>query len=304
MTGQEQAAPRGALRPRADAGPAPAAPSLWLDTWRRLRRSGPGLAGLAVVFAVALIAVLAPTLAVADPIAMDTLQRLKPPLTEGHLLGTDEFGRDILSRLVWGARTSLMAGLLAALGSLLVGGLIGLAAGYLRGRTDMVLMRLMDVLLAFPYILLAIAVASALGPGLRNAMLAVALVGVPTYARIVRASVLTVSEKEYVAAGRALGATPLGMIGRHVLPNVLAPILVMVTLDVGNKIIATASLSFLGLGLQPPEADWGAMLATGRNYVAVAPHVATLPGAAIFVTVLGLNLFGDALRDALDPYLK
>lgn len=291
-------------RGEAAPGLAAPAPSLWADTWRRLRRHVTGLWGLGVVLLFVAIAILAPVLPVVNPIDVDTVNRLKGPGTPNHPLGTDEFGRDMLSRLVWGARSSLSAGLLSALGALLVGGLLGLAAGYLGGRVDMTLMRLMDVLMAFPAILLAIAVASALGPGLTNAMLAIAIVGVPTYARIVRASVLTVAEREYVTAGRALGGRPLSIVQRHILPNILAPVLVMVTLDVGSKIIATASLSFLGLGTQPPAPDWGATLATGRNFVAIAPHVATLPGLAIFLTVLGLNLFGDALRDALDPYLK
>jgi peptide/nickel transport system permease protein len=227
---------------------------------------------------------------------------LTPPFTvPGRVLGTDEVGRDMLSRLVWGARISLLMGIASAIGALIVGGILGLVAGYLGGATDQIVMRCMDVLMAFPFILLAIALVAALGPGLLNAMLAITVVGVPYYARLVRASALVVREQDYVLAARTLGASSSIILRRHLFPNILGPLIVLFTLDVGAKIIATASLSFLGLGAQPPTADWGNMLATGRQYLATAWWAATEPGLAIFVVVLGCNLLGDGLRDVLDP---
>jgi peptide/nickel transport system permease protein len=272
--------------------------------WRRFRRNSLAVAGLGTILALVLLAVLAPVLPLADPIRMDTAQRLKPLLSPGHALGTDEFGRDLLSRLVWGARTSLLVGLAAAGLSLLAGGLLGLVAGYFGAWLDDLIMRTLDVLLAFPFLLLAIAIVAALGPGLFNAMLAIAVLGLPAYGRVVRGIVLSLKEREFISSARALGARDARILARHLCPNLLAPILVLFTLDIGSKVIITASLSFLGLGAQPPTADWGYMLATGKDYIYAAPHVATLPGLAVFVSVLGFNLFGDGLRDALDPWLQ
>ena len=258
------------------------------------------LAALALLAAV-LAAALAPWLPLLDPDTVDTPNRLRPPLSPGHALGTDEFGRDMLARLVWGARVSLLAGAASAAAAMLVGVVLGILGGFYTGWVETVIMRLTDILMAFPYILLAIAIVAGLGPGLRNAMIAIAIVGLPLYTRLVRGVVLTLREREFVEAARALGASDPLILGRHVLPHLLSPVIVAFSLDVGAKILATAGLSFLGLGTQPPTADWGSMLATARTFVILSPHVALLPGLAIFVVVLALNLVGDALRDVLDP---
>ena len=268
---------------------------------RRWARNQLALLALIVLAGVVLAACLAPYLPLADPDAVDTVQRLKPPFTPGHLLGTDEFGRDLLSRLVWGARVSLLAGAATAAVAMLIGVLLGVLSGYYSGWPETVIMRLTDILMAFPYILLAIAIVAGLGPGLRNAMIAIAIVGFPIYTRLVRGIVLTVRGREFVEAARALGSTDRLILVRHVVPQLLSPVIVAFSLDVGAKILATAGLSFLGLGTQPPTADWGSMLATGRQFVILSPHVVLLPGLAIFVIVLALNLVGDALRDFLDP---
>jgi len=219
-------------------------------------------------------------------------------------MGTDEFGRDVLSRVIYGAQASLQAGAVAASIALIVGLVLGMFAAYYGGAADNIIMRVMDVLLAFPYILLAIAVVAILGPGLRNAMIAIGIVYIPYYARVVRGAVLSVRARDYVEAARALGARDGRVMVQHVLPNTLAPLIVQTTLNVGAAIIDTAGLSFLGLGTQPPTPDWGNMLSAGRSYVIDSPWIATFPGLAILVTVLAFNLMGDALRDAFDPRLR
>ena len=278
------------------------------ETVRRRRALG-RLAGrnrLAVVAAVALLAVvaaalLAPWLPLADPDVVDTPHRLRPPLSAGHALGTDEFGRDLLARLVWGARVSLLAGVASAAAAMIIGVTLGILGGFYTGWIETVIMRVTDILMAFPYVLLAIAIVAGLGPGLRNAMVAIAIVGFPLYTRLVRGVVLSVRAREFVEAAHALGSSDPLILARHVIPHVLSPLIVAFSLDVGAKILATSGLSFLGLGTQPPTADWGSMLATGRQFVILRPHVVLLPGLAIFAIVLGLNLVGDALRDLLDP---
>ena len=238
-----------------------------------------------------------------SPIKQDfRVERQSPSLA--HLMGTDEFGRDVLSRVIWGAQASLQAGATAASIALVAGLILGMLAAYYGGRADSLIMRGMDVVLAFPYILLAIAVVAILGPGLRNAMIAIAIVYVPHYARVVRGSVLSVRARDYVEAARAIGAADGRVMWQHVLPNTLAPVIVQTTLNVGSAIIDTAGLSFLGLGTQPPTPDWGNMLSAGRNYVIDSPWIATFPGLAILATVLAFNLMGDALRDAFDPRLR
>jgi peptide/nickel transport system permease protein len=268
---------------------------------RRAGRNRLALLALLVLLGVVLAACLAPYLPLADPDTVDTANRLRPVLTPGHLLGTDEFGRDLLSRLVWGARVSLLAGAATAAAAMLLGVVLGVLSGYYSGWPETVIMRLTDILMAFPYILLAIAIVAGLGPGLRNAMIAIAIVGFPIYTRLVRGIVLSVRGREFVEAARALGSTDRLILLRHIMPQLLSPVIVAFSLDVGAKILATAGLSFLGLGTQPPTADWGSMLATGRQFVILSPHVVLLPGLAIFVIVLALNLVGDALRDFLDP---
>jgi peptide/nickel transport system permease protein len=289
-------------------GAAPATALRAADAARRRRAFGrlatrnrlAVLAALVLVAAV-LAALLAPWLPLADPDVVDTPNRLRPPLAAGHALGTDEFGRDLLARLVWGARVSLTAGVAAAAAAMLVGVTLGVLGGFYTGWVEAVVMRLTDILMAFPYVLLAIAIVAGLGPGLRNAMVAIAIVGFPIYTRLVRGVVLSLREREFVEAARALGASDAVILRRHVLPHLLSPVIVAFSLDVGAKILATAGLSFLGLGTQPPTADWGSMLATGRTFVILSPHVVLLPGLAIFVIVLALNLVGDAVRDLLDP---
>jgi peptide/nickel transport system permease protein len=271
---------------------------------RMFQRNRAAVVGLGLVTAVIAAAALAPALAPHHPDHIDTARRLARPLTPAHPLGTDEFGRDLLSRLVHGARISLAVGVAATALAAVAGSLCGLLAALAGGWMDQIVMRSIDTLMAFPYFLLAVAIIAALGPGLVNGMLAVAIVNVPFYGRIVRATALSVKEREFVEAARALGVSELRLSMSHVLRNCLAPIIVAVTLNVGGMITALAGLSFLGLGVQPPTSDWGSMLASSRQYISVAPHVAALPGLAIFVTVLGFNLLGDGLRDALDPRLR
>lgn len=249
-------------------------------------------------------AILAPWLSPHDPNIVNTQRRLSLPGTSGHFMGTDEFGRDLVSRLLWGARITLFVSITATLMALVAGSLLGLLSGFFMGWFDILVMRLIDILMAFPYFLLAITVIAALGPGLLNGMIAIAIVNIPFFTRIVRGIVLSIKELNYVEAARALGANRFRIIGQHVLINCFSSIVVAGTLNIGWMITAAAGLSFLGLGVQPPTADWGTMIASGRQYISVAPHVATLPGLAIFFTVLGFNLLGDGLRDALDPRLK
>ncbi len=268
---------------------------------RRLTGNRLAVVAFLVILGTVGAAVFAPYLPLSDPDTVDTPNRLRPPLTPGHWLGTDEFGRDLLARLVWGARVSLVAGAATAAAAMLIGVVLGVFGGYYTGWSETVIMRLTDILMAFPYILLAIAIVAGLGPGLRNAMIAITIVGFPIYTRLVRGIVLSVREREFVEAARALGSTDRLILVRHIVPQLLSPVIVAFSLDVGAKILATAGLSFLGLGTQPPTADWGSMLATGRQFVILSPHVVLLPGLAIFVIVLALNLVGDALRDLLDP---
>jgi peptide/nickel transport system permease protein len=274
------------------------------DVARAFGKSGSALLGLALVIAVAIAAVVAPAIAPHDPDTIDTTRRLARPFTTGHLLGTDEFGRDVMSRLLHGARISLVVGLASTAIAAVAGSVCGLLAGFVGRWVDQAVMRGIDILMAFPYFLLAIAIIAALGPGLVNGMVAIAIVNVPFYGRIVRATVLAVKQTEYVEAARALGVSEVRLGLTHVLRNCLAPLIVAITLNIGGMITALAGLSFLGLGVQPPTADWGSMLAASRQYINVAPHVAALPGLAIFLTVLGFNLLGDGLRDALDPRLR
>jgi peptide/nickel transport system permease protein len=283
---------------------APAGRSGVAEVARMFRKSGSAVFGLVLVTALGAAAVLAPLLAPHDPDTIDTARRLARLFTAGHPLGTDEFGRDLLSRLLYGARTSLVVGLAATGLAAAAGSALGLLAGFVGRWVDQVVMRSIDTLMAFPYFLLAIAIIATLGPGLVNGMVAVAIVNIPFYGRIVRATVLAVKQTEYVEAARALGLTELRLSLSHVLRNCLAPIVVAVTLNVGGMITALAGLSFLGLGVQPPTSDWGSMLSSSRQYMNVAPHVAALPGLAIFLAVLGFNLLGDGLRDALDPRLR
>jgi peptide/nickel transport system permease protein len=268
-----------------------------------LGRNRAALAGLGVIVTLIIAAVFAPLLAPYNPYAVALDTRLLPP-DQAHLLGTDELGRDILSRLLYGARVSLWVGVVTVALSGVIGITGGVVAGYLGGYWDAVIMRLVDVFLAFPVIVLAIAIVAVRGPGLTNVLIALAMVYWTTYARVSRSIVLALREEEYTWAARTLGATPTRIMLRHLLPNAVAPLIVLASLGMGNAIVAEAALSFLGLGIQPPEASWGSMLNFGMQFLRDASFLSTTPGLAIFVTVLGFNLLGDGLRDALDPRLR
>jgi len=273
------------------------------ETFQDLLRSRSATFGMALIALVLLVALIGPSLAPHDPLKPAPLERLKGP-SEKHVFGTDSLGRDIFSRVIYGARISILIGLMAVSISLLPGTFLGLVAGYFGGRVDGLIMRLMDMLLAFPAILLAIFITAILGPSLPNTMVAVGIVYIPHYARIVRASVLALKEQLFVQAIAHLGGGHSRILGRHILPNALPPIIVYATLGMGTAVLQAAALGFLGLGAQPPQPEWGAMLSEGRQYIQIAPHVAAFPGAAILVLVLGFNLFGDGLRDVLDPSLR
>ncbi|MGQ9792561.1 MAG: ABC transporter permease [Anaerolineae bacterium] len=278
--------------------------SLTYDALRRLWRDRAAVVSAGFLLFMIAVSLLAPLIAPMDPTVTNLAKRLLPPGSPGHLLGTDELGRDMLSRLIWGGRVSLLVGFIAVLVAMSAGVVVGLLAGYFGGWMDSVIMRLIDILMAFPSLLLAIAVVASLGPGLTNAMLAVSIVGIPYYARIVRGSVLSLRNQEFVQAARVIGASDLRIIVYHIFSNSLAPLIVAATLDVGWMIMAAAGLSFLGLGAQPPTAEWGVMLSAGRQQIRNAPHISILPGLMIFLVVLALNFLGDGVRDAMDPRLR
>jgi len=267
---------------------------------RQFVRHKGALIGTLLVLAFLGVALTAPWLAPHDPLAQNLVQRLEAPSAQ-HVFGTDDFGRDVFSRVIWGSRVSLRLGLASVAIALVFGGMIGLLAGYYGGWFDLVGMRFMDLMLAFPSILLAIVVVAILGPSLTNAMIAVGVMAIPQYARVVRASVLSVRGLEYVQAARALGAGDRRILTRAILPNVGGPIIVTASLGLATAVLEAAGLSFLGLGAQPPTPEWGSMLSQGRELVLIAPWVLTAPGIAVFLSVLGFNLVGDALRDLLDP---
>ena len=273
-----------------------------MDAWLRFRKNRLALIGLALVLMLVLAATLAPWLALHDPTRQSLIEKRARPGAK-YLLGADEFGRDILSRVIYGSRVALLVGVVSVLIALAGGLVLGTAAGFTGGWLDTVVMRVVEILLAFPYLLLALAIVAMLGPGVLNTTLAVGIWGVPAVTRMVRGSVLALRETEYVGAARALGAPAPAVLRRHVLPNVLPGLVVYATLFMADAILLEAALSFLGLGVQPPTASWGLMVSTGRDVLLVAPHVATVPGLAIMVAVLGFNLVGDGLRDALDPRL-
>jgi peptide/nickel transport system permease protein len=270
--------------------------------WRAFRKNKGAVAGAGAVLLFLAVALLAPVVAPTSPVAQDLGHALLPP-SRVHLLGTDEFGRDVFARVVYGARTALWVGLAVVGLSGAVGSLVGLVAGYYGGALDNLLMRVVDVLLAFPFLLLALMVVAALGPGVTKAVVAVAVAYTPVYARLARSVALRVKELEFVAAARAMGARDGWILSRHLVPNLAATLLVQATLNIGTAIIDISGLSFLGLGAQPPAPDWGAMLADGQTYILQAPWLVLAPGLAILVVVLAFNLVGDGLRDALDPRL-
>jgi peptide/nickel transport system permease protein len=270
---------------------------------RDLARKREAWLGGGVVLLLLLTALFAPWIAPYDPYAINVRDRLQPPGAQ-YFFGTDDLGRDLFSRIVYGARTTIQTGVVVILIAASLGTLLGLTSGYFGGSVDALIMRVVDVGLAFPYILLALAIVAALGPSLQNALIAIGLAYVPGWARFVRGSVLAVKENEYITAARALGATNAQIIRRHVLVNVLPPIIVIASLDFPAAVLSTAALSYIGLGAQPPTAEWGALLTGARSYMRSAPWLVNFPGLAIFVTMLGFNFLGNALRDTLDPKMR
>ena len=273
------------------------------EVLRRAVRARLAPFGAAVVMAAILVALAAPVVAPYDPLKQNLAHALAAPSRE-HPLGTDNVGRDVLSRVIWGTRISLVAGVVSVAIALLTGSVLGVVAGFCGGRVDGVVMRLMDAVLSFPPLVLALALGAVLGAGLPGVLIALGVVYTPTFARLMRGQVLTIKAREYVDAARALGAPGWRVAWHHVLPNATAPIVVQASLSVAFAILAEASLSFLGLGIQPPAASWGSMINAGRGYLQSAPWIVFGPGVALFVTVVGLNFVGDAIRDALDPRLR
>ena len=273
------------------------------EIWRRFRRNKQAMVGMCMLLLMIFSAIFASVISPYDPLQQDIINRLQPP-SAAHFFGTDELGRDIFSRILYGSRISLTVGLIAVSISSVVGCALGAIAGYYGGVLDNVIMRCTDVLMAIPSILLNISIVAALGTGLQNVMIAIGISSVPAYCRIMRASLLSLKDQEFVDASRAAGASDPYIILNHILPNSLAPLIVQATLKIGGAILSCASMSFIGLGIVPPTPEWGAMLSTGRDFLRDALHLTAFPGMAIMFAVFAMNLMGDGLRDALDPKLK
>lgn len=261
-----------------------------------------GIAGAIIVLVTVLIAIFAPLIAPYDPSSQGSIRLLAP--SRAHLMGTDELGRDTFSRIVYGARVSLQVGILAVTISLVIGGMLGMIAGYFGGLADTWTMRLVDIMFAFPGIVLAIVISGLLGPSRRNAMIAIGIIYAPAFARVVRGAVLSVKSEAYMEAAKVVGASNMRLVRQHVIPNILAPLIVLTTVYLSSAILSEAALSFLGLGTQPPEPTWGGMLNIARTYMEISPWMAIFPGLAIAILVLGFNFLGDGLRDILDPRLR
>lgn len=274
-----------------------------LDFWKQFRKNKPAIIGLIIVVFFILMAIFANQIAPQGINDQNIGIRLQPPSVK-HWLGTDDFGRDILSRIMFGARLSLRVGFFAVIGSIIVGTFLGVIAGYFGKFIDTIISRVFDILLAFPSILLSIAIVTILGPSLNNALVAIAIVNVPVFGRLVRSRVLTVKEEEYIMAARSIGMGNTRIIMKHILPNSFAPIIVQGTLNIATAILDAAGLGFLGMGAQPPQPEWGTMLSESRQYITDAPWTVIFPGLAIILVVIGFNLMGDGLRDALDPRMK
>lgn len=268
--------------------------------FREFTRSKTNILGLGIVFLLATAGVFAPMIAPYDPMQQDIVNRLQPPNSE-HLMGTDQLGRDLFSRVLFGARISLKISVLVVAISVLIGTVMGVVSGYAGGWVDEAIMRLVDLLIAYPGFLFALVVVAVLGPSLLNLMIALAVTGWTEYARLIRGEVLSVKEKDFIKAAQVMGASRARVMGRHIVPNVIGPIVVLATLNLGTVVLGTAGLSFLGFGAQPPTPEWGSMLANSRNFLTTAWWLANFPGMAIMLTVVGFNLLGDGLRDVLDP---
>ncbi|MGZ0052857.1 ABC transporter permease [Brevibacillus gelatini] len=277
--------------------------SPWREAWRALRKNKLAMAGLAIILFFVTVAVLAPVIAPYPYDQGELVMKNKPP-SEEHWFGTDYNGRDVFSRVVYGARISLWVGTFSVIGSVVAGTILGLLAGFYGRWVDTIISRVFDIMLAFPSILLAIAIVAILGPSLQNALLAIAIINIPNFGRLVRSRVLSLKEEEFVMAARAIGMKDSRILMQHILPNSLAPIIVTGTMGIATAIIEAAALGFLGLGAQPPEPEWGKMLSDSRQYIQKAPWTVIFPGLSIMLTVLGFNLIGDGLRDALDPRMK
>jgi peptide/nickel transport system permease protein len=277
--------------------------SPWRDAWKRLAKQKAAVIGLGVILLFILLGICAPLLTHYSWAEGKLTDRLLPP-SSTHWFGTDDLGRDLFTRVLFGARISLWVGFSSVAGSIIVGTVLGLIAGYFGRWTDTIISRIFDIMLAFPSILLAIAIVTILGPSLSNALIAIAIVNIPTYGRLVRSKVLSIKEEEYIVAARVIGMKHTRILFVHVLPNSIAPVIVQGTLGVATAVLEAAALGFLGLGAQPPEPEWGKIIADSREYLATAWWTVLFPGVAIMLTVLGFNLFGDGLRDALDPKMK
>ncbi|KWX73039.1 peptide ABC transporter permease [Paenibacillus riograndensis] len=275
----------------------------WRDAWKAFRRNKTAMLGLCIIVFFVLVALLAPLIAPYGFKEQELVNRLKAP-SVAHWFGTDDLGRDMFTRIIYGARISLWVGFFAVIGSIIAGTFLGILAGFYGKWIDMLISRLFDILLAFPSILLAIAIVAILGPSLQNALYAIAIVNIPTYGRLVRAKVLSLKSEEYITAARAIGMTNTRILLTHILPNSLTPIIVQGTLGIATAIIEAAALGFLGLGAQPPDPEWGKMLSDSRQFIQKAPWTVVFPGLSIMLTVLGFNLMGDGLRDVLDPRMK
>lgn len=284
--------------------PTPGDPGFWNEIWHQLMRNRAALVGLIIILIFAILAVFAPLFAPANPLEQNISARMTPPFIDGYILGTDDLGRDLLSRILYGGRISLIIGGVSVSISLVLGIVLGIVAGYFGGWVDKLIMRIIDIMLAFPYILLTIVIVAILGPSLFNAMVAIGISQMPRYARVIRASVMAEREQDYVLAEKSLGASNIELMFRTILPNAMAPTIVQATLGVGEAILSSAGLSFLGLGAQPPTPEWGLMIASSKQFITSAWWIVTLPGIAILLAVLGFNLLGDGLRDILDPRLK
>lgn len=267
---------------------------------KRFLRNRLAIIGIFIVAAYIFIAIFAPLISPMDPLKQNLSDKRIPP-NKTHLLGTDQFGRDILSRILYGTQYALLVSSMSILLSIVFGTLFGLITGYFGGATDEAIMRVMDIFLAFPYLLLAILIVSALGPGIWNTILAIGIWGIPIFARQARGAVIAIRDREFIQAARATGAPGIRIMAIHLFPNIIPPIIVYAALYMGYAILMESALTFLGLGIQPPTPSWAEMIASGRNYIVVAPHIATIPGLAIMLATLGFNLLGDGLRDALDP---